>query len=65
MFQPYFTTKAKGMGLGLSVCKHIVEPHGGEIWVESAEGPGTSFYARATTEYRKWCIDVFGECARK
>jgi len=43
LFQPLFTTKAKGTGLGLAVCKKIVEAHGGEISFESEEGAGTSF----------------------
>jgi len=43
LFQPLFTTKAKGTGLGLAVCKRIVEAHRGEIVVESEEGVGTSF----------------------
>jgi len=43
VFQPLFTTKAKGTGLGLAVCKKIVEAHGGEIYVSSKENVGTSF----------------------
>lgn len=43
MFTPFFTTKAKGMGLGLAVCKQIVGYHRGLIWVESVKGEGAVF----------------------
>jgi signal transduction histidine kinase len=43
IFQPLFTTKAKGTGLGLAVCKRLVEAHGGEITVGTKEGVGTTF----------------------
>jgi len=43
IFDPLFTTKAKGIGLGLSVCKSILERHGGDIRVESVEGKGSTF----------------------
>jgi len=40
---PLFTTKAKGLGLGLSICKRIIEAHGGKISVKSKPGAGTTF----------------------
>ncbi|MBA7559631.1 Adaptive-response sensory-kinase SasA [subsurface metagenome] len=43
IFDPLFTTKAKGVGLGLSVCKTIIERHEGDIKVKSKVGEGTTF----------------------
>jgi len=43
IWKPLFTTKAKGMGFGLSICKKLVESQGGSIRVENVEGKGTTF----------------------
>jgi sensor domain CHASE-containing protein len=50
LFGPLFTTKAKGMGLGLAICKRIVEAHGGTISVESIINKGTVFTIIIPTE---------------
>lgn len=49
---PFFTTKAKGMGLGLPICKRIVEAHHGKILVESKVGEGTTFTIKLPIEPR-------------
>jgi PAS domain S-box-containing protein len=46
IFQPFRTTKAQGQGLGLAVCKRIVEAHGGSITVNSTVGEGSTFTIR-------------------
>jgi signal transduction histidine kinase len=44
IFLPGFSTKKTGSGIGLAVAKHGIEQSGGQLWVESAIGKGTTFY---------------------
>jgi len=43
LFQPFVTSKQSGMGIGLSICRTIIEAHGGRIWFERAPEGGTIF----------------------
>jgi two-component system sensor kinase FixL len=44
LFQPFVTTKSQGMGIGLSLCRTIIESHGGQIKVDANPTGGTIFH---------------------
>jgi two-component system sensor kinase FixL len=44
LFQPFITSKKSGMGVGLSICRTIVEAHGGKIWFKPVSSGGTGFH---------------------
>jgi signal transduction histidine kinase len=65
VFEPYFTTKQSGTGLGLLIVRRIVREHGGELSIESSEGKGLSLTLRLPYIDRRVRMLEAGELAQK
>jgi C4-dicarboxylate-specific signal transduction histidine kinase len=50
IFEPFFTTKPEGIGMGLAICRSIVEMHDGRLWTESLPQGGTAFHFTVRTQ---------------
>jgi len=51
IFKPMFTTKATGMGMGLAICRSIIESHGGRIWISQGSEQGSIFHFSLPTQH--------------
>ncbi len=53
IFKPFYTTKERGVGLGLAICQRIIREHGGSIRVKSLPGQGSVFFIRLAADGKK------------
>jgi signal transduction histidine kinase len=52
LFSAFYTTKPDGLGMGLSICRSIIEAHGGRVWASRNTGPGMTFQFTVSGEGR-------------
>jgi signal transduction histidine kinase len=58
VFKPFFTTKANGMGMGLVICRSIIEKHDGRIWASPGVNGGSIFQFELPTKSASDKVDT-------
>jgi signal transduction histidine kinase len=53
LFEPFVSTRRKGMGIGLSLCQSVIENHGGEMWLDTSDDTGATFCFTVPVHERK------------
>jgi C4-dicarboxylate-specific signal transduction histidine kinase len=61
LYEPWFSTKPHGMGMGLAICRSIVEAHGGRIWSTSHQRHGAAFHVSLPARGGAPCTCITGE----
>jgi signal transduction histidine kinase len=56
IFEPFYTTKSEGTGLGLPMVQRIIDDHGGTVDIKSKEGKGTTFYIKLPVGNEKLAV---------